>query len=80
MLTDKQYNNLLYFPDLVVPLAKKIKLEADQKFKIKDAKITCEYKTAFMGTNEQLLFSPKLDLSKIKTNTLTNKWLFTLKR
>ena len=41
MLTDKQYNNLLYFPDLVVPLAKKIKLEADQKFKIKDAKITC---------------------------------------
>ena len=78
MLTDKQYNNLLYFPDLVVPLAKKIKLEANQKFNIKNAKITCEYKTAFMGRNEQLLFSPQLDLSKIQTKTLTNKWLFKL--
>ncbi len=80
MLTSKQYNNLKYFPDLIVPLAKRIKLEADEKFGIKNAKITCEYKTRFMGKNEQLLFSPELDLSKIKRNTLTNKWLWKLKK
>jgi len=80
MLTSRQYNNLKYFPDLIVPLAKKIKLEANDNFGIKHAKIACEYKTRFMGKNEQLLFSPKLDLSKIEPNTLTNRWLFPLKK
>ncbi len=80
MLTNRQYNNLKYFPDLIVPLAKKIQLEASEKFGIKNAKITCKYTTSFMGKNKQYLFSPKLDLAKIKPNTLTNKWLFPLKK
>lgn len=80
MLTNRQYNNLKYFPDLVVPLAKKIKKEAYEKFDIKNAKITCEYKTRFMGGDEQFLFSPELDLTKIHPNTLTNKWLWPLKQ
>ena len=80
MLTNRQYNNLKYFPDLIVPLAKKIQLEAKESFGIKNAKITCEYTTSFMGKHPQLLFSPKLDLAKIKPNTLTNKWLFPLKK
>ena len=80
MLTNRQYNNLKYFPDLVVPLAKKIKKEAYEKFDIKNAKITCEYKTRFMGGDEQFLFSPELDLAKIQPNTLTNKWLWPLKQ
>ncbi len=79
MLTDKQYNNLKYFPDLIVPLAKKIKLEAKENFGINNAKIVCVYKLKFMENSEQLLFSPKIDLSKIQTNTLANKWLFDLK-
>jgi len=79
MLTNKQYNNLHYFPDLIVPLAKKIKLEANEKFNIQNAKITCEYKTKFMGGEEQLLFSPTLDLSKIDKNITANKWLWELK-
>ena len=80
MLTNRQYNNLKYFPDLIVPLAKKIKKEASEKFDIKNAKITCEYKTRFMGGDEQVLFSPELDLTKIQPNTLTNKWLWPLKQ
>ncbi len=80
MLTHRQYNNLKYFPDLIVPLAKKIKKEANEKFDIKNAKITCEYKIRFMGGAEQLLFSPELDLTKIKPNTLSNKWLWPLKK
>ena len=80
MLTNRQYNNLKYFPDLIVPLAKKIQLEARESFGIKHAKITCEYTTSFMGKRTQPLFSPKLDLAKIKSNTLTNKWLFPLKK
>jgi len=80
MLTNRQYNNLKYFPDLIVPLAKKIQLEARESFGIKNAKITCEYTTSFMGKHAQPLFSPKLDLAKIKSHTLTNKWLFPLKK
>ena len=79
MLTDKQYNNLNYFPDLIVPLAKKIKLEAKEKFVINNAKVVCVYKLKFMEKDEQLLFSPKLDLTKIHQNALTNNWLFELK-
>ena len=80
MLTNKQYNNLLYYPDLIVPLAKKIQLEASENFGIKSAKITCEYKTKFMGKNEQLLFSPELDLTKIKDGFLNQDWLYDLKK
>ena len=80
MLTNRQYNNLKYFPDLIVPLAKKIQIEAMEKFDIKHAKITCEYQTSFMGKNKQLLFSPTLDLTKIKESQLPNKWLFPLKK
>ena len=80
MLTPKQYNNLKYFPDLIVPLAKKIKLEAAEKFNIQNAKVICEYKMGFMGQKQKLLFSPELDLSKIQTSTLTNQWLWPLKK
>ena len=80
MLTSKQYNNLKYFPDLIVPLAKKIQIEALEKFDLKHAKITCEYQTSFMGKNKQLLFSPTLDLTKIKKSQMPNKWLFPLKK
>ena len=37
MLTPMQYNNLKYYPDLIVPLAKKIQSEAREKFNIKHA-------------------------------------------
>ena len=78
MLTNKQYNNIKYFPDLIVPLALKIKSEAKENFNIKYAKIICTYKSKFMGKKEQLLFSPELDLASIPKNTRTNKWLFEL--
>ena len=75
MLTNKQFNNLKYYPDLIIPLAKKIKLEAKEKFNIQNAKVTCEYKTKFMGGEEHLLFSPELDLAKMDEKIKVNKWL-----
>ena len=80
MLTHKQYNNLKYFPDLIVPLAKKIKTEAKDKFGIKNAKVTCEYRLAFMGKNEQLFFSPSINLANLSTQKPTNKWLWEQKK
>ena len=78
MLTNKQYNNLKYYPDLIIPLAKKIKLEASEKFNIKNAKVTCEYRMKFMDGDEHLIFSPELDLTKINKRK-ANKWLWELK-
>ncbi len=80
MLTPMQYNNLKYYPDLIIPLANKIKSEAREKFNIKHPKITCNYQTAFMGKNPQLLFSPEIDLTKISTKKLTHQWLWDLKK
>ena len=79
MLTNKQFNNLKYYPDLIIPLAKKIKLEANEKFNIKNAKVTCEYKMKFMNGDEHLIFSPELDLTKINESKKSNKWLWELK-
>tara|TARA_B100000965_G_scaffold327374_1_gene290164 strand:+ start:528 stop:1826 length:1299 start_codon:yes stop_codon:yes gene_type:complete len=80
MLTTKQYNNLMYYPDLIVPLAKKIKQEAQDKFNIKSPKITCEYDIQFMGKSRpQKLFSPEIDLAMIAENKLTHKWIYPLK-
>ena len=80
MLTNRQYNNLKYFPDLIVPLAKKIQLEAMENFGLKHVKITCEYQIRFMGKNQQLLFPKTLDLTNIKNPAMTNKWLLPLKK
>ena len=80
MLTNRQYNNLKYFPDLIVPLAKKIQLEAMENFGLKHVKITCEYQIRFMGKNQQLLFPKTLDLTNIKNPEMTNKWLLPLKK
>ena len=80
MLTPTQYNNLKYYPDLIIPLAKKIKSEANTKFNIKFAKISCHYEVNFMGKYKQLLFSPEKDLTKISEKKLTNKWVKALKK
>ena len=78
MLTPMQYNNLKYYPDLIIPLANKIKSEAIEKFNIKHPKITCNYKTSFMGGESQLLFSPEIDLTKVPSNKLVNSWIWEL--
>ena len=78
MLTPMQYNNLKYYPDLIIPLSKKIKSEAIEKFNIQHPKITCNYKTSFMGREAQLLFSPEIDLSNIPTKKWVNQWIWEL--
>ena len=79
MLTPRQYNNIKYYPDLIIPLAIKIKSEAIEKFNIRYPKITCSYYTSFMGKPPQLLFSDEIDLTRVPKNQLTNKWLDKLK-
>ena len=79
MLTPKQYNNLKYFPDLIVPVAKKIKDISKNKNGMKYTKITCDYNIQFMGNQTQKLFNPNLDLSKVSHHTLENRWIIPLK-
>ena len=79
MLTSKQYNNLKYFPDLIVPVAKKIKDIAKNKNGMIYTKITSDYNIQFMGNQIQKLFNPNLDLSKVSHHTLENRWIIPLK-
>ena len=80
MLTPIQYNNLKYYPDLILPLAHRMKSQAISEFGIKFPEITCIFKTSFMGKKEQLLFSPKKDLTLIPINSKASNWLFELKK
>ena len=79
MLTDKQYNNLKYFPDLIVPLAKKIKLEAKENLALIMQKLYVSISLNLWERMNNYYFLPKLDLTKIHQNALTNNWLFELK-
>ena len=80
MLTNKQFNNLKYFPDLVVPLAKKIKEISRKEKGIMYPKITCDYNIQFMNHSTQKLFNPNIDLSAISNKKLTNTWIKPLKK
>lgn len=80
MLTPIQYNNLKYYPDLIVPLAHRMKSQAISEFGIKFPEVTCVFKTSFMGRKEQLLFSPKKDLTLIPISSKASNWLFELKK
>ena len=63
-----------------MPLAKKIKAEARDKFGIPNAQVTCEYKLAFMGENEQLFFSPSINLANLSNRKPVNKWIWKQKK
>jgi len=80
MLTPIQYNNLKYYPDLILPLAHKMKSHAISEFGIKFPEVTCVFKTSFMGKKEQLLFSPKKDLTLIPINSKASNWIFELEK
>ncbi|MED5307135.1 MAG: HTTM domain-containing protein [Bacteroidota bacterium] len=80
MLTPIQYNNLKYYPDLILPLAYKMKSHAISEFGIKFPEVTCVFKTSFMGKKEQLLFSPKKDLTLIPINSKASNWIFELEK
>lgn len=64
-LNDKQYTNLMYYPDFIPELAKYIKREGLQQG-LRDPKVVADFRVGFNGEAKKLLIDPKTDLSKVK--------------
>ena len=59
MLTPIQYNNLKYYPDLILPLAHRMKSQAISEFGIKFPEITCILKHHLWGRKNNYCFPRK---------------------
>lgn len=64
-LNDKQYTNLMYYPDFIPYVARYIKAEGE-KFGMKNPKVVADFSVAFNGNKERILVNPSVDLSKVK--------------
>ena len=83
ILTDRQKTNLIYYPNMIPIFAKKIEAEFQDSINNKnfDFVIHGECEIGFMGRKSELLFSPKIDLTKISSlSHKTNSWLNPLKQ
>jgi len=66
MLSPKQYNNLIYYPDLIPPIARRLKKEA-LKQGIANPQVVADFNVKFMGVHpKQPIVAPDTDLSRIK--------------
>ena len=83
ILTDRQKTNLIYYPNMIPVFAKKIEDKFQESINNKnfDFVIHGECEIGFMGRKPELLFSPKIDLTKISSlSHKTNSWLNPLKQ
>ncbi len=64
-LNDKQYTNLMYYPDFIPYVARYIK-EEGEKYGMKNPKVVADFKVGFNGDKKRALVDPKTDLSKVK--------------
>tara|TARA_Y100001934_G_C12267919_1_gene733341 strand:- start:11 stop:1327 length:1317 start_codon:yes stop_codon:yes gene_type:complete len=83
ILTDRQKTNLIYYPNMIPVFAKKIEDKFQESINNKnfDFIIHGECEIGFMGRKSELLFSPKIDLTKISSlSHKTNSWLNPLKQ
>lgn len=83
ILTDRQKTNLIYYPNMIPIFAKKIEDKFQETINNKnfDFIIHGECEIGFMGRKSELLFSPKIDLTKISSlSHKTNSWLNPLKQ
>jgi len=79
-LTQKQYTNLLYYPDLIPQVASYIKKEGIRRGMV-NPQVTADFSVGFMGNKQQYLFHPNLDLSQIKQHPFKNSmWILPLKK
>jgi len=79
-LNDKQYTNLMYYPDFIPPISKYIKSEG-QKRGLKNPKVVADFKVGFMGHKKIPLLDPSIDLSKLKESTcLDDDWILPLEQ
>lgn len=78
VLTVKQYTNLGYYPELIIPVAENLRNAAKEKG-VLDPKIYVDFKVGFMGMKPQYLLSPELELSEIKYSPLQHSaWILPL--
>ncbi len=76
MLSPKQYNNLIYYPDLIPPVAQALKKEA-LKQGITSPQVVADFNVKFMGVHpSKPLVSPDTDLSRVRNHPfLHSKWI-----
>jgi hypothetical protein len=79
VLTVKQYTNLGYYPELIIPVANNLRMAAIVKG-IKAPKIFVDYQVAFMNLPMQYCIDPKVELSTLKYSpTRHSDWILPLK-
>jgi len=76
MLSPKQYNNLIYYPDLIPPIAQALQKEALKKG-ITTPQVVADFKVKFMGVHPaQPIVSPDADLSRVRNHPFRHsQWL-----
>lgn len=76
MLSPKQYNNLIYYPDLIPPVAQALKQQA-LKQGITSPQVVADFKVKFMGVHPaKPIVSPDTDLSRVRNHPfLHSKWI-----
>lgn len=78
-LSDKQYTNLMYYPDFIPSVAKYIKAEGDRRG-LKNSKVVATFTSDLNGRGTQALLDSTLDLSTINfIPSQKNLWIKKLK-
>jgi len=80
MLSPKQYNNLIYYPDFIPPIARRLKEEA-LKQGIPEPEVVADFKVKFMGVHpSQPIVAPETDLSRVRVSAIRHSdWILPLK-
>lgn len=79
VLTIKQYTNLGYYPELILPVADNLRYAAIEKG-VLDPKIFVDYKVAFNGLASQYIVDPNTELSRLKYSPIRHSsWILPLK-
>ncbi|MCR9174188.1 MAG: HTTM domain-containing protein [bacterium] len=64
-LNDKQYTNLMYYPDFIPPVAKYIREEGIRQG-LKNPQVVADFTVGFNGDKRKQLVDPQTDLAKVK--------------
>ena len=79
VLTVKQYTNLGYYPELILPVSDNLRQAALEKG-VLDPKIYVDYKVAFNGLASQYIVSPNAELSTLYYSPIRHSsWILPLK-
>lgn len=80
VLTEKQYTNLAYYPELIIPVMQNLRIAAINKG-VKEPMIYVVYKVGFMGLPLQYIVDPKMELTKVKYSPFQHSsWILPLKQ